>query len=457
MRMNRLRTHFADPEVEHRFRVDSFPEETRLGTALLGTWVVIFLAFARNDFILHGGRTLVALVTVRTAMVGTLLAAMWTLRRSRDPAIRDASQVVATLVSVLGGLYVNYTRPETLSPLFATNIVAIIGSWVLVPLPARLQALSAAMVTAGAIVTLLFKSHSYHPVEVVRLTLEFVLANGIGAAASILSQRSRRARWAAVLAAEQSGRALLAAERDLAESRLNEVRSQLIQVQRAGGMGSVAAALAHEIGQPLTAVRNSLFAGKAYLDREPPGLPGIRAALDGATAGAERASEIIRRHRDYLRRGEVRRELISPATVDREARALVEHAAAQRGIALSSEIAEDAQKVHADSVQLVQVTVIALVNAMDAMESAPEPRRALVWARRVHGGLEMGVDDTGPGIESGIADRIFEPFFTTKPQGMGMGLPIARTIVESHGGTLTVGPAPGGGARVAWTIPDPTG
>ena len=93
------------------------------------------------------------------------------------------------------------------------------------------------------------------------------------------------------------------------------------------------------------------------------------------------------------------------------------------------------------------------MNAMDAMESTPPPRRVRLWARRTPGGLEMGVDDCGPGIAPGNAERVFEPFFTTKEEGMGMGLPIARTIIEAHGGTISADAAPGGGTRVAWTIP----
>ncbi len=451
--MNRLQTRFTDPEVEHRFRVDSLPEEARLGTAILGTWVVIFLAFARNDFLLHRGPTLALLVAVRAAIIGSLLAAIWAVRRSQRPALRDGFQIVAILVSVAGGFFVNYTRPEHLSPLFAMNVVAIVSCWVLLPLPVRLQALSAALVTAGAVATLLLKSRPYHPVEVVRLTLEFVLANAVGGGASVLFQRSRRSRWAALLAVEEASRALLAAQRELADARVKEVQSQLIQVQRAGGMGSLAVSLAHEISQPLTAVRNSAYAGKEYLGQDPPGLAGVRAALDGVTAGAERAAEIIQRLRDYLRRGEARRERVSPAALARESLALVENAAAKREITLTTDLPVDAPEVTGDRVQLVQVIVIALVNAMDAMESTPPPRRVRLWARRTPGGLEMGVDDCGPGIAPGNAERVFEPFFTTKEEGMGMGLPIARTIIEAHGGTISADAAPGGGTRVAWTIP----
>ncbi|MEI6225132.1 MAG: ATP-binding protein [Deltaproteobacteria bacterium] len=451
--MNRLRICFADAEVERRFRIDSFPEETRLGTAILGTWVVVFAAFARNDFLLHEGRTLAALVAVRVAIIGSLLAAIWTIRRSRDPALRDAVQVLATFVSVAGGLYVNYTRPESLSPLFALNVVGTVSCWVLLPLPARLQALSAAMVTAGAVTTLLFKSRPYHPVEVVRVTLEFLLANGIGAAASILSNRSRRARWAAVLASEEASRALVASQRQLADARVTEIQSQLIQVQRAGGIGSLAVAIAHELSQPLTAARNCAHAGGGYLDQEPPGLTGLRTSLEGVEAGLQKASEIIQRLRDYLRRGEVRREMVSPVELGRDALALVEHAAAKRGVTLSIDVSPDAPEVTGDRVQLVQVIIISLVNAMDAMESTPGLRRVRLWARPVARGLEMGVDDEGPGIAPENAGRVFEAFFTTKKEGMGMGLPIARSIIEAHGGSISAEAGPGGGTRVAWTIP----
>lgn len=453
MRMNWLQTLFLDPEVERRFRVESLPEERRLATGVQGTWLVTLLLFARNDFLLFDGPALHLLVAVRAVMLASLVAAIVVARRGLAPAVRDAWQVLAVLVIVVGGIYINWTRPPALSATFAVNVVGILTCWALLPLPVRLQGISAAAVSTGAVITLLLKPHTLHPVEVTRIAIELGLAHGMGFVASVLFNRGRRGRWVAEQQAQAAARALLEAQQQLAEARLQEVQAQLIRAQRAGGMGSLAVSLAHELGQPLTAIRNSVAAGAAFLAREPADLRGVGAALDGAGDGAARATAIVSRLRDYLRRREVHREPADPAELCREAIALVAHAAARRGVELSADVAEDAPPVTGDRVQLVQVLVIALVNALDAMEVAEKRGRVTAWARRGPDGLEMGVDDQGPGFASEAAGRAFEPFFTTKPDGMGMGLSIAQTIVEAHGGRILAEPAPSGGARVWWSIP----
>ena len=189
-----------------------------------------------------------------------------------------------------------------------------------------------------------------------------------------------------------------------------------------------------------------------FLLGEAAGAPGP--ALEDVAGEAQRASEIIRRMRDYLRRGEVVTEAVSADALARDAVALVAGAAKRLGVSVGSSVAVDAPEVAGDRVQLLQVAIIALVNALDAVGPQAGGRTVSLWARRGEGCLEMGVDDDGPGIEAGLRAKVFEPFFTTKSEGLGMGLAIARTIVEAHGGSISVDAAPSGGARVAWTIPE---
>lgn len=450
--MWKIRTRFKDPDQERRFRLDALDDETRLLTVIQGIWVLMFAAFARNDWILLSGRPLVLVLSGRALVVAAGLWLIWLFHRSREPRLRDASLLGVILLEVAFGTLMSSTRVTTMGPLVGVNVVGILTCWVLLPLPSALQAVSALGVTAGAVATYFLHRRAPSEVELVRVVLELLLANVIGLAVSVLTHRERRGRYAAVLAAQEAGRSLADAQRELAESRLKELQSQLIRVQRAGDLGSLSVTLAHELGQPLTAIRNNAYAGTSYLDRDPPDLDGARSALGDVTAESERTAQIILRMRDYLGRGKVIRERVSPSELGREAVAIVEHAARNRGIDVRVEIGPDAPDVEGDRVQLLQVAVIALVNAMDAV-AAMEAQRVELWARRGEGCLEMGVDDAGPGFPPDALETVFTPFFTTKPDGMGVGLPIARTIVEAHGGTIAAGVAPAGGARVSWTLP----
>jgi len=178
----------------------------------------------------------------------------------------------------------------------------------------------------------------------------------------------------------------------------------------------------------------------------------VRDAMDKAAGQAVRAGEIIRRLRDFVARGESERRVESVRKLVEEAGALALVGAKDSGIRIRFAFDPAVDLVLADRVQIQQVLLNLMRNAIEAMEDSP--KRELVIAAKVAEGdmLEISVADTGPGIAPEVSAQLFQPFFTTKPHGMGVGLSISRTIVEAHGGQIAVAPNPGGGTVFRFTL-----
>jgi two-component system, LuxR family, sensor kinase FixL len=244
-------------------------------------------------------------------------------------------------------------------------------------------------------------------------------------------------------------------ERQQTEARLQELQSELLHISRLTAMGEMASALAHELNQPLSAIANYLKGSKRLIAAQPgPGSDRLTEALDKAAAQALRAGEIIRRLRDFVARGETEVQVESLSKLVEEASALALVGAKQYSIRVRFNLSPQADLVLADKVQIQQVLLNLIRNAVEAMVDASSPRRDLVISTSpVDGSLvEATVSDTGPGIAPQIAAQIFQPFVTTKRQGMGVGLSISRTIIEAHGGQLSVEENPGGGALFRFTL-----
>jgi two-component system sensor kinase FixL len=250
------------------------------------------------------------------------------------------------------------------------------------------------------------------------------------------------------------------AQRELAlrGDRLAELRSELAHVSRLSAMGEMAAALAHELNQPLTAIGNSVGAlkimlgdGGRSLDDNTRSLV-VRAA-DQAEGQAVRAGEIVRRLRDFIARGEAdaRIERLHPLIEDSLALALPDVKAAQ--IALRLNLSPKADRVLADRIQIQQVLVNLIRNAAEAMRDTPAPHMLTISTIVRRGMVEIGVSDSGPGVAPDLAARLFSPFQSTKSDGMGVGLSICRRIVEAHGGRMWLEGPPGSGADFRFTIP----
>jgi signal transduction histidine kinase len=223
-----------------------------------------------------------------------------------------------------------------------------------------------------------------------------------------------------------------------AEDALTEARAGLARVTRASTMGELAASIAHEVNQPLAAVVANGHACARWLAAKPPNLQEANDAVQRIVRDANRASEVVLRIRSFLRRGESQRTELDLGEVVHEVIGMVQGEARARKVSLRVEPAADLPSVLADKIQLQQVILNLVMNAIEAMSAAAESERILEVGAQRHGGdaIRVAVCDTGVGLDPKHRNRIFDAFYTTKPEGMGMGLAISRSIVEAHGGRL---------------------
>ncbi len=244
-------------------------------------------------------------------------------------------------------------------------------------------------------------------------------------------------------------------ERQRTRQRLQELQAELSHVSRVSEMGQMASALAHEINQPLAAASNYLQAAKRLGARRDPAQAGlIDEALDKAAGQVERASQILRRLRTFIRKGEPELAPEDVANLIEEGSAIALVGARERGVMVRLQAAARLPAVLVDKIQIQQVIVNLMRNAVEAMEQSPRRELTLEVALAAEGGpVVVRIVDTGPGLAPDVANRLFQPFVTTKPQGMGVGLSICRSIVEGHGGTLVAEANPGGGTVFSFTLP----
>jgi len=241
-------------------------------------------------------------------------------------------------------------------------------------------------------------------------------------------------------------------ERQAADARVQALQSELVHISRVTAMGEMASALAHELNQPLTAINNYLKGSTRMLARPAPDLQRLVEALSKAGEQALRAGEVIRRLREFVARGETERRIESLRSIVEEASALALVGAAEKAISVSFSYDPAVDQVLADRVQIQQVVLNLIRNAVDAMGENCRRELAVKIAPGDEGMALLSVADTGPGVSPDIADALFTPFVTTKAEGMGVGLSISRTIVESHGGRIWAEPTPGGGATFRFSL-----
>lgn len=241
-------------------------------------------------------------------------------------------------------------------------------------------------------------------------------------------------------------------ERQTTERRLQELQSELVHVSRLTAMGEMASALAHELNQPLSAIANYLKGSTRLLTAPEVPVERLTDALDKASEQALRAGQIIRRLRDFVSRGDTERRVESLPKLVQEASALALVGAKEHGVRVRFRYDRGVDLVLADKVQVQQVLLNLIRNAVDAMEGGARKELTVAVQRGPEDLAEVVVADTGPGVSEEVAAQLFQPFVTTKATGMGVGLSISRTIIEAHGGRIWVERAPGGGAEFHFTL-----
>jgi two-component system sensor kinase FixL len=242
-------------------------------------------------------------------------------------------------------------------------------------------------------------------------------------------------------------------ERQKTEARLQDLQSELIHISRLTAMGEMASTLAHELNQPLSAITNYMKGSKRLLESgDGDSAAMVREAIDKAAEQALRAGQIIRRLRDFVARGESEYRVEPMSKLVEEACALALVGAKDLGVRVKFEFDPAADMALADRVQVQQVLLNLVRNAIEAMQEV-DRRELIVSVAAAPGDMvKISVSDTGPGIVPEFAEQLFQPFMTTKRQGMGVGLSISRTIIEGHGGRIWTEPNPGGGTIFSFTL-----
>ena len=244
-------------------------------------------------------------------------------------------------------------------------------------------------------------------------------------------------------------------ERQQTELRLQDLQSELAHVGRISEMGTLASSLAHELNQPLTAIANYCESARDLLETYTADetILMVRGALDEAAHETIRAGQIVRRMRDFMSHGEMERRLEQLSKLVNEANALALVGSREHGIEVQVQFDAGADRVFVDRIQIQQVLVNLIRNAIDAMIES-EVRSLTIRTRSDQIGFAtVSILDTGPGISEQVVQQLFQPFVTTKQTGMGIGLSLCRTIVEAHGGRIWFENCTDGGTAFHFTLP----
>jgi signal transduction histidine kinase len=239
------------------------------------------------------------------------------------------------------------------------------------------------------------------------------------------------------------------------ERQLRELQMQLAHTNRVVTMGELSASITHEINQPIATARNYVSVALRLLDRNPPDLPEVRDTLACAAKATDRVGAIVGRMRALMQKAVPRLDPVDMNEALQEVIELTRGEALKNGVSVESQLAKGLPIIAGDRVQLQQVVLNLILNALQAMCAVSEgARQVIITTSQIESNdLYVGVQDTGPGLSPETVSRLFEPFYTTKPNGMGMGLTICRSIVESHGGRLWVSACQPHGALFQFAIP----
>jgi PAS domain S-box-containing protein len=243
-------------------------------------------------------------------------------------------------------------------------------------------------------------------------------------------------------------------ERKRAEQALRELETELVHMNRVSMMGELAGSLAHEITQPIGSAQNNARAAQNFLDMQPPDLGEVREALAGVVGDVNRAGDIIDRIREHIKRAPPRKERFDLNAAINEVIVLARSAVVRNGVSVQTRLADGLFPVQGDRVQLQQVVLNMVLNAVEAMGSVEAgARELLISTEQDYTGVLVALRDSGPGVGPMHLERVFEAFYTTKSSGVGMGLTICRSIIDAHGGRLWAEPNEPRGAVFQFTLP----
>jgi PAS domain S-box-containing protein len=256
------------------------------------------------------------------------------------------------------------------------------------------------------------------------------------------------------------GNLIYAAARDVterlkADAEARERREELAHVARIATMGEMTTSLAHEINQPLAAIRSNAEAAQRFLSQAAPDISEARQILDDIIRDDRRAGEVVHRVQSLVRKEKPIQDFLDLNKTIQEAVGLIGGEFLLHGLSITTELSQDLKMIRGDRVQLQQVILNLVLNSAAAMKNAPRAQRKIIvrTAMEDSGTVKASVTDFGTGIDENNIGRLFEPFYTTKPEGLGMGLSISQGIIKAHGGTMEASNNPDGGATFAFTLP----
>ena len=252
-----------------------------------------------------------------------------------------------------------------------------------------------------------------------------------------------------------AAQATIALESTRRERQYREMQSELAHANRVATMGQLTASIAHEIKQPIATARNNAAAALRFLDKSPPDVAEVREALTCIVDDTDRASDVVDRIGSLIKKAPPRKEVVDLNAAILEVTALTRSEAVKTGVTVGTQLAGELPRIQCDRVQLQQVMLNLIVNAIQSMSGVEDGNRELhISTVSIEPeGVCVAVRDTGHGLRPESLPRLFEPFYTTKPDGMGMGLSICRSIIEAHGGRLWATRCEPRGALFQFTIP----
>ena len=246
-------------------------------------------------------------------------------------------------------------------------------------------------------------------------------------------------------------------ERKRAAETIREVQAELAHANRAAAMGQVAASIAHEVSQPIMAMLLNAEAALGWLDSRPPDVPAVRRTLDAILSDADRAGEVINWIRALIKKSPAPKESVDVNKAILDVLTITKSELLKHGISLQTELAAALPRVDGNRVQLQQVVLNLILNAVEAMSGLEAGTRKLAISTSTDAAnaIVVAVRDNGPGLDPAMASQLFQPFITTKPEGIGMGLAICDTIIRAHGGRLSAGANEPRGALFQFTLRTP--